>query len=344
MTDVAATLNRFQHDLVQVERKWGAYTIKPYALAYETGYLNFKDKIKEQEDADKLKAELIMLALSLCGGGVMTAAFGTIALKSLASKAAIHVICNNNMERAFKAAHFVATNKTANFIVGSVWDELEKRGKDYATGKLKTAIESMAQQPVAFPSAQKVTTIAVKTSLEMFIEEAAIKAYDLAVGIGDDPRLSANEKIKKLTDMRTSKLWKPPEGSVDDGSLSDEIELSFYMNMVMNSDYLKTTTYRKVMRHDGLARSPHYEPVTTRTDISESARSKDYPQEFGNQEIGYKRIGGIIEDRINELHRKKFKEKFYDGDLDVGVMLKAEDTIERLADYKIKQRIAGAAK
>jgi hypothetical protein len=208
---------------------------------------------------------------------------------------------------------------------------------------LKTAIENMAQQPVAFPSAQKVTTIAVKTSLEMFIEEAAIKAYDLAVGIGDDPRLSANEKIKKLTDMRNSKLWKPPEGSVDDGSLSDEIELSFYMNMVMNSDYLKTTTYRKVMRHDGLARSPHYEPVTTRTDISESARSKDYPQEVGNQEIGYKRIGGIIEDRINELHRKKFKEKFYDGDLDVGVMLKAEDTIERLADYKIKQRIAGAA-
>jgi hypothetical protein len=340
MSDVERTIRKFNDDLGQMERLWKTYTIAPYALAYEAAFQSYEKTIKDQQEADKAKAELILLALSLVGGGVMTAALGTVALKALASRAAIHVICENNMERAFRAAYFVSNNKTANFIAGTVWDELEKRGKSHVTGKLKTAIENMDQKPAAFPSAQKLTTIAVKTSMEMFIGEAVIKAYKLAEGITEDATINADAKVKKIINLRTSKLWKPPEKSVDDGTLSDDIELSFYMNTVMNSDYLRTkehywddngrgSSVRETRNHD--------------EDIAVSPGSANYPNPSNNQSIGYKKIGSIIKDRVNKLHNKKFKEWFYNGESDLGIMLKAEDTIKLLANDGIQKKITAAA-
>jgi hypothetical protein len=346
MSDIAATnvterLNKFNHDLVQVERKWKTYTIGPYALAYEAAFQNYEKTIKDQQEADKAKAELIFLALSLVGGGVMTAALGTIALKALARRAAIHVICENNMERAFKAAYFMSNNKTANFIAGGVWDELEKRGKDYVSGKLKKAIENMDQKPAAFPSAQKLTTITVKTSMENFIGEALIKAYDLADGISEDPRLRNYEKLLKFTELRKSKLWAPPERSVDDGTLSDEIELSFYMNTVMNSDYLRT---KEEYWADDARGGRMRETKTHDEDIHVSPGSANYPSPSDNQSIGYRKIGSIIKDRMNELHNKKFKKWFYNGESALGIMLKAEETIKLLANDGIQKKIAAAAR
>src|SRR5688572_15120012 len=120
----------------KVENKWMLYTINPYSMAYDDALEAFKKKLEEQKEEDKAESLLLslaMLALSLCGGGILTAAFGSAAIKTIAVDAATNVICNNNMERAFKAAHFIATNKTATFVAGKLWDEAESKATAFVS-------------------------------------------------------------------------------------------------------------------------------------------------------------------------------------------------------------------
>ena len=98
---MADPITNFITDIPAKERKWKNHTITPFAKAWINAFENFKETMKQQKDADeaaqKLKFELAMLALSLCGGGLLTAAFGTAAAKTLATNAALDVICRNNM-------------------------------------------------------------------------------------------------------------------------------------------------------------------------------------------------------------------------------------------------------
>jgi hypothetical protein len=122
---MADPITNFITDIPAKERKWKNHTITPFAKAWINAFENFKETMKQQKDADeaaqKLKFELAMLALSLCGGGLLTAAFGTAAAKTLATNAALDVICRNNMQRAFKAANYIATNQTASSWIPTSW-------------------------------------------------------------------------------------------------------------------------------------------------------------------------------------------------------------------------------
>ena len=71
--------------------------------------------------------QLAFFALSLSGGSVLTSVFGSAALKDAAGSIAVDVICQNNMERAFKAAHLVATNKEKAETWSSGFEAIEYR-------------------------------------------------------------------------------------------------------------------------------------------------------------------------------------------------------------------------
>ena len=348
---MADPITDFITDIPAKERKWKNHAIDPFAKAWINAFENFKDTLKKQKEADdaaqKLKFELAMLALSLCGGGLLTAAFGAVAAKTLATNAALDIICRNNMERAFKAAHYVATNKTASFIAGKVWDEAEKRATDAITEKLK---EKFAQNEASFPSLGKFRTeLDMYISLGGFVSSAAEKVNDIAINIRDSAKMPVQKKHEEIAKLSASSFWRPPEKDLQTALLSDEIELSMYLNLVMESD--KLVTYQLSSRRvtDGLGHgTEYYYRRTGRTDITESAGSPSYPKTQSSRrsrsEIEYERIGDIIQGRMNELHQKKFGGKFHDGrKLDSQeAIFAAERAVGLLAATSIKRTIEDA--
>jgi len=348
---MADPITNFITDIPAKERKWKNHTITPFAKAWINAFENFKETMKQQKDADeaaqKLKFELAMLALSLCGGGLLTAAFGTAAAKTLATNAALDVICRNNMQRAFKAANYVATNQTASFIAGKLWDEAEKRVSDALGEKMK---EKFAQNEAQFPSIGKFRTeLDMYLSLDGFVSSAAEKVNDVAITIRDTVVIPTDLKLDQITKLSQSSFWRPPEKDLDVAVLTDEIELSMYLNLVLESD--KLVTYEKASRRvsDGLGHgTEYYMRRSGRSDISESAGSANYPKPYGGwdsrSEIEYERIGDIIQDKLNELYTKKFRGKFHDGRSlkSQEAIFAAERTIGLLAATSIKRTIEDA--
>src|SRR5882724_3328161 len=156
MADSRQFIDEFLIDLPNHGRKWKNFAVNPFAKAYVAARKAYDDMAKAQADADSetpLGLKLALLALSLCGGGAMTAAFGTTALKTIASNAAVAVICRRNMDKAFTAANFIATNKTASFVAGKLWDEIENGATGFLGNKFKPT--DLAQNPAAFPSVNK---------------------------------------------------------------------------------------------------------------------------------------------------------------------------------------------
>ena len=345
-------ITNFISDISHKERKWKNHTITPFAKAWIAAFENFKQTLKDQKESDeaaqKLKLELALLALSLCGGGIMTAAFGTAVAKTLAGNAALEAIRRSNMERAFKAAKFVADNKTASFIAGKVWDDAEKRVSDAIDGKLKG---KLTQNEASFPSIGKFRTeLDMYLSLDGFISTAAERVNDIAVHVRDHASMPLSQKHDEIAKLATSSFWRPPEKDLDKTVIAEEIELSMYLNLVLESDSLETwETGSRMGSSDGLGRGREsYARRTGKRDITESAGSPDYPvaarDKDGYLAIEYKRIGGIIQDKMNDLHKKKFGGKFHDGRKlgSQDAILAAERALGMLAAVSIKRTIEDA--
>src|SRR4030095_9893739 len=98
---VRGVFNESLDRIDKLENKWMLYTVNPYSMAYDDALTKFNKKMKEQEEEDKAESlilSLAMMALSMCGGGILTAAFGSAVAKTIAVDAATKIICNNNME------------------------------------------------------------------------------------------------------------------------------------------------------------------------------------------------------------------------------------------------------
>ena len=342
---VRGMINESLDRIDKLENKWMLYTVNPYSMAYDDALEAFKAKMKEQEEEDKAESlvlSLAMIALSLCGGGILTAAFGSAVLKTITVDAATKIICNNNMERAFKAAHFIATNKTASFIAGKVWDEAESKATAFVSDKIKSGL---SQNAASFPSTtrfQSMTSFKMSKTLEQFIREAKDKASDLITGLRDNNNIGDMERLQQLSKIEKGSFFNPPTKNVDDGTLGEDLELAFYMNLILNSDYLET--YERYTRRvtDGLGSSIEYALRAHKSDLTELPSSPNYPKRIsGEQDVLYNKVGGKLRERMNELYKKKLRTKdgILDGKINDRTMLNAERTIDILASNSIKKRI-----
>jgi hypothetical protein len=233
MSAASDFINAWTSDLANTGKKWETYTVLPYARAYRRAAKGFEETVAAQkaDEANSWLPALGLLALSLAGGGLLTAAFGSAVLKELAAKAAtsdrvLNSLIRNNMNRTYKALEYVATNKTASFIGGKVWDAVESGATDYVSGRIK---ESMTQNSSSFPSINQYADNPedLKDALMMFVGECQTKLHDMAAFIRDSSALSDDAKIAAAKLLGVSPFFKPAIRSVDPGDMDVEIEISF---------------------------------------------------------------------------------------------------------------------
>jgi hypothetical protein len=293
--------------IVQIFRKWEAYAIDPYSLAYHRAFDSFKDTLDKQKAFDKIQMELVFTALSLCGGSIFTAAFGAITAKKLVGDVAVDVICKYNMDRAFKVATFVSENKTAEFIIGGAWDA----GSKLLGDKIKNSLQENAAN---FPAIEAI----VKKPYEI---DAALKAFRLTCEIRYFDALEAlldvkDNKIKSniFELIKKSPMCSPPNKKYFPENFEDYIELSFYMRLVLDTDHL--VTYFTAPGMGMYGGNPYVQ--TSSKAIEATPDKKEYPTgtiskgsylstEFTSVE--YDNVGQDVIDRMNKLYKKIFKDE-----------------------------------
>lgn len=301
MNDINTSVRDFHaRKLLMIKEAWEYFITNPYQLAYHTAFDNFSKTLNKQANSDKMKIELALTALCLCGGSLLTAVFAGVAIKAVAGKAMVDFICRYNMNRLFKLAHLVDTNKSAAFIVGAVWDQ----AADILTAKTKKLFE---ENTANFPCVNNIIQkpYEIEFALRNFVGLSLLKIGAVCQDILDSKKATADKKAAFI-ELVQSPFCNPPSSKVLPDNLADRIELTFYLKIILNSDWLVT--------HHG---SPW--ALVDKKPIPE-VPGKGYPKGSRENRIGslmppeittvqYDRIGQDIIDRMNQLYKEFTKEK-----------------------------------
>ncbi|MDQ0454599.1 hypothetical protein [Rhizobium paknamense] len=337
-------LNAILIDLPAKNSQWEKNVVNPYVRAYDMAYGNYQKTLAAQAAHDRMVAELFVLAASVLTGSVMMAAFASSSLRVLAGRAMLQTICNNNLNRTFNAVHAVSNSQTAMFALGGVLDA----AKSLAGKQVQAAVEDLTKSP---PMAASPSALTFLTYMSDFVYTNHITLHKLVRGVLDDASITDDNK-QKIADLVTrTPYWNAPENRrVDETSLSQKMELLFYMQAVLDSDFLVDTISVPVTT-----------PYMTQSQIVEVGRkpieimpsSPNYPK-LGAQKIGgsrgmdrtrsveYNSLGSAIRNRINVVSQMAVGAPFYAENGMMASMfeknsdrrdqlLKAEQIITRLA-------------
>lgn len=292
-----------------MEKKWTTYVAFPYSRAYASALSNFKATKGAQDKLNAKKAELSVLALTICSGGVLTHVFAQTAWKAVAANKALDIIANKNMEKAFNVAHFVSTNKVANFVVGGLWDA----GAKFVDTKTKKLFE---ETPANFPSVQKwKTETDALTSLMGFVNECYLKYRDTARNVFGNSKLNEKERNLAVGKLVGSNFANPPSSSpINETQVTQEIELLLYLQHVLDLDYSQKISGYVAGGYGGKGQ------FGEKKDIKAMPDSKHYPKPYSkvhkspggrsgyveSLNVGYNELGKAFYDKINDLHKKLF--------------------------------------
>lgn len=311
---------------------------RDYASAYHLAHDQYKATWAAQEKSDKEKAEMIVLALSVASSTVLMAAFATNSLRVLASRAALNVICNNNLNRTFNALHLVSNNKAAMFALGAVMDAADAKAKKYIEEKAGTLTRSAPTPAVTNPAV-------LQNDLINYVESNQLYAMEVAFAIRDDKSLSEAERAILVGSLKKAPLFKPPVNEIRRERLTDHIELSLHMSAMLDSDFLVDIPMREASLGGGIAAALG----TREKPIPQLPSAPDYPRGtpsrsflggvHAQQMIRVARPGDVVQAKIDELNGRIFNEKFFSANSWQGgqngpmpVLLRAETTLNRLAE------------
>ncbi len=344
MSSATDRLNAILIDLPSKKSQWEKNVVNPYVRAYDMAYDNYQKTLQAQAARDRMVAELFVLAASVLTGSVMMAAFASSSLRVLAGKAMLQTICNNNLNRTFNAIHAINKSETAMFALGGVLDA----AKSLAGKQVQAAVEDLTKSP---PIAASPSALNFLTRMMDFVDANHITLHGIVRGVIDDKTMSDDNKLKIAELMTQTPFWNAPASRrVDETSLSQKMEMLFYMQAVLDSDFLVDTINVPLGTPD-MAPSQPIEMSRKPIDIMPS--SPNYPK-LGAQKIGngrgweqtrsveYNSLGSAIRNRINVVSKMVTGVPFY---AENGIMasmferssdrrdqlLKAEQIITRLA-------------
>lgn len=302
-------LRRYMDEIDNKARHWNRNVGRPYVRAYDAAFSSYNNAWNEQKEDDKTKAELFVLAASIATGSVMMAVLATSSLRVVAGRVLLDTICKYNLNRTFEVLHFTATNKAAMFAIGKVLDESRSRiGKEIQ----QAALKAMTSGSIV-PSASAINYF---TRISDFVDTNAICAHETAVAIRDSD-LSTVEKDRLVEQLEQASFYNPPPlGCINEQTLANRMELSFFMSDILNSDYL-VERVTETLSNPMLAAKVGAVPVSTRrTPIEAMPRDRqNYPHQYRSQanhpregqntshSVEINGPGRKVRDRIDTLHK-----------------------------------------
>ncbi|PZO75709.1 MAG: hypothetical protein DI629_16795 [Mesorhizobium amorphae] len=301
-------LNDLRLSILEAEKAWFSLFVEPYVDAYQQAFDNFKNKLDEQNEANKRNAEMIVLAASVASGSLFMAIVGSATLTTLARRATLRLVARNNIGGTYRAVRDIATHEASTFALGKFMDEVKSVAKREAQSAVSRTIGSIPNRLSSAP-------LSISNQMQSALNMNGLCLSQTAQAVEASNGLSATEKDAYFAKLRQAPLLKWPEGRVDKEKLSKKIELSMFMGFLLDADQLVQVPPRTTMGGQYQALADTFGPVgARRQSIETSPNAQNYPQRThpqlqsaGQVMSGYQYIriaqpGGRIVNRVNQLH------------------------------------------
>ena len=291
------------------EQNW----VLPYGSSYATAKASYDKTLASQAESDKFKAELLLTVATIGFGAGMGAMFGKTAFRAVAVDQALNFVCNRNMNRTFNLMAAISSSVPGTFVVDQVWSFVE--GK---IGEGAKSLVGQLGQPASSANSMG-DPLVFQNDLLQYVLRALNAANAVARDVRDNRSMSEAEKDRAATGLRNSRFFRnaPTRNLIGDPvRAAQAIELSMYMPIIMDADYLaqhrtgfrgahEFNTTTRVGGVSAATSSPTYGQVPAATHQSGLGFSVDT-----YTTIEYERPGSKILDRVNELHQARFRSEF----------------------------------
>lgn len=301
-------------DLENVEDLYHQNWVLPYGSAYSLAHEQFKSTLEDQQKYDQAKRDLFITAVTLGFGAGMGAMFGKTAFSAVFADQALNLVCKRNMERTFALMHGISSSVPGTYLVEGVWNEVQSqigdRAKQLVTGLFATpgATANGVNNPQVLQNDMLAYVLRVKTA-----------AHAVAADLRDNRSLSQADKDARARALRDADFFRncPTRDLVGNRQTAANImELSFYMVMVMNSDYLVEHTTGVQGAHDVDVRHrlrainvPTSDPTYGAGPGMRHSSGLGYSTTTSVY-VDYDNLGRRVLDRTNALYREIFGHDF----------------------------------
>ena len=352
-------VNNYLTDLVNIERKWINNTIDPFCLAYIDAHKSYTTTFKAQQAINKQQAELAYLALSLMGGSALAVLFRKASVSSSLKDGAITAMFRTNSMTVFNMAASLEASPTANFIIGSLYTTISSQIKKEVTAGVQKSIKRSSA------TLQLKSPLEVQITFTHYLRAVIIQAADFARNIRDNKKLDDKDKNKIISQLKLAPIANPPLSiGKEIGARAKDIELLFYMKLILKSDYLRTIIATASLGGASVHAKEHGAIITAPSSAS-YPQTKDTAKISGGLRIygvflgggtatrtiegpAYHDIGKAFESRLEVLYQAKTGQHFYKKDgsdlsfitgsiMGQAEMLRAENIIKRLvSEYALR--------
>lgn len=209
---------------------------RDYGSEYNDVYKAFTEVWKRDEENNKRKAEIFVLALSIVSSTVLMASFATSSLRVLVGRTALNIICSNNLNRTFNALYLIGNNKAAAFAIGTVMEAAETKLKKHLEAHAAKLLAPKIPVPAADPQS-------LQNDLVNYVERSHLYALNIASTIRDDKSLSENDRALMVKTLEKAPIFNPPINEIR-GKLKSKIELSMHMSAILDSDFIQDAPAR----------------------------------------------------------------------------------------------------
>jgi hypothetical protein len=249
----------------------------------------------------QLKLDLAVAALTICGGSVLAAVLGEITLVQAAGKVALDALCRTNMNDIFTKAKLASKNKVLEFSVGNVWQEIIKIANQEAMMVLANEFIGTNVQQSFTENLQRPHS--KQTIMNQFVLKNTRNLRKACEAL-EEAKISAQDKTRMVYAMRQSNFCNPPTQQVLPKNYYEYIELTFYLKLVLNSDWRIQYSDNQYGFRTGYSKTP----------INAAPSSNEYPTNsiayqrgFHNRSttrVEYDDIGQDYINRMNDLYSK----------------------------------------
>lgn len=354
--------NTLRHEITPLytdaSLRWRRTVVLPYGGAYKVAFDSFKkaveDQARQHDEMAKLKFELTMAALAIVGGSLLTVLYGQATMKAVSKEKILDHVCKNNMEKTFKAMHFVETDPLASFLAGQIWDKAEAQ----ALVSVKAKLAPKTGRYLSLANTVKKPELVLE-NVEKFNLELREKGIDTIVAIRDS-KLPNSKKMLVIKELLKSPYLNPPKSELNKATLIPKMELALFMQLLTKSDkkqYSKIGPARNRARFLGVKSQPRY----FYRDVAQSTNASSYPEKAGGKiyakgtmyEYDGLRMPGIgntimrhIDASYRKVHLKKnffrtgeYWDPNFDGSDVTSVVKRAEKALAELGDLSVKSMI-----
>lgn len=289
---------------------WVQYAVSPYIEAYNTAYTSYQETLQKQRDGDKAQAEMFVAIASIMSTSIIMATFANYPLSRLSARIALRTLGVDNTRRVIGLYRRGAADPVTAFAFGKSYDLVKATAGD----KVKSSVGKLLRQTVTGTTSS--LPLNKDRQLTRQVEVQGLVLREFCDAVGSDRSIGLKLKDQCFSEVLRAPFMRTPENLLDPGKLAPKIELGFYMEMILNSDYLMYHSPPDMRTPSSRAGGIDVLP----SDKDNYPKSESFASTRGYyRTVEIDRPGGHIQSAIDRLHKQVFGSPFYGG-LSLGGM------------------------